>query len=355
MDSKIISSAAKHVGQAPGAVVYVGYKNASNLFIEVFDYTADSIAEKELRDIEEAFQYKSSETMTWININGLNHVDAIERIGKEYDFHPLMLEDIVNTHQRPKMDDFETYIFVVLKMLYFDKEEKLKIEHISCVLGQNYVVSFQEAEGDVLNPLRERIRQGKGKIRKMGADYLMYSLMDAVVDHYYHLIEAMGEKIEEIEDNLFAAKADADVTYDIQNLKKEVLKIRRAVFPLREVVNKMEKSDNSLISETTQFYLRDLYDHIIQVSENVEIQREMIWGLMDMFMSSISNKMNEVMKVLTIIATIFIPLTFIAGIYGMNFKNIPELNYENGYFILLAVMVIIFLGMLYYFKRRKWL
>ena len=349
------ASTTKKTGLIPGTVVYVGDKSESDLFIEVFDYDKDTVEEKELTNIEEAFEYKTSEPVTWININGLNHTDAIEKIGKYYNFHPLILEDIANTQQRPKIDEYENYIFVVLKMLYFDQDEKLCMEHISFVLGSNYVVSFQESDGDVFDGIRERIRTGKGRVRSMGSDYLLYVLMDAVVDNYFNLIEVMGEKIEVLEDVLFEEKSNDDITYDIQTLKREILKIRRAVFPLREVVNRIEKNGNPLICEKTQHYLRDLYDHIIQVSENIDIYREMIWSLMDMYMTTISNKMNEVMKVLTIIASIFIPLTFLAGIYGMNFENIPELKFKYGYYILWSIMLVIFVSLLYYFKRRKWL
>lgn len=345
----------KSVGLAPGTIVYVGNKVKRDLFIDVFDYNKDFVDEKELNSVEEAFSYEDEKSITWINVNGLNHIDEIEKLGKFYNLHPLIIEDISNTKQRPKIDEYEHYIFVVLKMLYFDFEGNLNIEHVSFILGADYVLTFQESEGDVFEPVRERLRNAKGKLRSRGSDYLLYALMDSAVDNYFTLIETLGEKIEGLEDDLFEEKPNDDITNDIQTLKREVLKIRRAVSPLREVVSRMEKNEHRLISENTQLYLRDLYDHIIQVSENVDIYREMIWGLMDMYMTTISNKMNEVMKVLTIIATIFIPLTFIAGIYGMNFENIPELGYKNGYFILWGVMLLLFLGMLYYFKRRKWL
>ncbi|MHA7058760.1 magnesium/cobalt transporter CorA [Aquimarina sp. M1] len=355
MANNTLSPANKQSGLVPGTVVYTGNKSSSNLFIEVFDYDKDSFEEKELNEIEEAFSYAETEPVTWINVNGINHTEAIEKIGDHYNLHPLILEDIANTQQRPKIDEYEGYLFVVLKMLYFDKEEELAIEHISFVLGSNYVISFQEADGDVFDEIRNRIRTGKGRVRSMGSDYLLYALMDAVVDNYFNLIEAMGERIEELEDDLFEEKPNDDITYDIQGQKREILKIRRAVFPLREVVNRIEKSDHPLITDKTQFYLRDLYDHIIQVSESIDIYREMIWGLMDMYMTTISNKMNEVMKVLTIIASIFIPLTFLAGMYGMNFEYIPELKFKYGYFVLWGIMILIFFGLLYYFKRKKWL
>jgi magnesium transporter len=349
------SKVARKTGLAPGTVVYVGKKASKNLFIDVFDYNKDYLDEKQLKNIEEAFTYENKDTVTWINVNGLNHVKEIEKLGTDFELHPLILEDITNTKQRPKLEEHQEYIFVVLKMLYFDKDQNLKFENISFIQGTNYVLSFQEMDGDVFDPVRDRLRNNKGRVRSNGADYLLYVLMDAIVDNYFNLIEVMGEKIEELEENLFEEKSKNDLIQEIHGLKREILKIRRAVYPLREVVNRIDKVDDSLISEKTQLYLRDLYDHVIQVSESIEIQRELIWGLMDMYMTTISNRMNEVMKVLTIMATIFIPLTFIAGIYGMNFENIPELKFQYGYFVLWGVMLAIFLGMIYYFKRREWL
>lgn len=350
-----ISSHSKKIGLPPGTIVYTGHKKDRQLFIDVFDYNKDFLEEKELKNVAEAFSFENENSITWINVNGLNHVQQIEELGLHYELHPLIIEDIASTKQRPKVDEYEDYLFIVLKMLYFDEGQNLKIEHISFVLGPNYVLSFQETEGDVFEPVRERLRAGKGRARGLGSDYLLYILMDAIVDNYFALIETFGDKIEVLEDKLFDNKTDENITSEIQVLKKEILKIRRAVYPLREVINKLEKAENVLINEKTHNYLRDLYDHIIQVSESIDIYREMIWGLMDMYMSTISNKMNEVMKVLTIMASIFIPLTFLAGIYGMNFENIPELKFEYGYFVLLGIMVLVFVGMIYYFRKRRWL
>jgi magnesium transporter len=239
-------------------------------------------------------------------------------------------------------------------MLHYDNEQ-LTNEHISMVMGKDYVLTFQEAEGDVFSDLRERLEHGKGRIRGAGSDYLMFAILDAVVDNYFTVVEFLSNKVELLEDKLFDNKEDPNITEEIQELKKEILKIRKAVVPLREVINRLEKIESPLIEGRTNKYIRDLYDHIIQVNESVEIYREMIWGLMDMYMTTISNKMNEVMKVLTIMASIFIPLTFLAGIYGMNFDNMPELHYKYSYFYLLGVMVLVFLGMIWYFKRKKWL
>ena len=344
----------KKIGQIPGSIIYTGRKSNQKLFIESFNYNKEQCVEKELKNVEECFEFETG-TVTWINLNGLNHVSEIEKVGTHYNLHPLVLEDIVNISQRPKIDEYDDYLFVVLKMLHYDTNEKIISEQVSFILGKDYVLSFQEAEGDVFDSLRNRIRQAKGRIRNMKADYLLYSLIDAVVDHYFIIIETLGNKIEDFETEIFSGTANDSVNKDIQNLKREILKVRRAIFPLREVINRIEKHESPLILKKTKTYYRDIYDHVIQVSENIDIYREMIWSLMDMYMTTISNKMNEVMKVLTIMASIFIPLTFIAGIYGMNFEYIPELHYKYSYFILWGVMIILFIGMLIYFKRKKWL
>ncbi|MCH4553513.1 MULTISPECIES: magnesium/cobalt transporter CorA [Aestuariibaculum] len=345
----------KKSGLAPGSVIYTGDKSDKNLFIEVFDYNKEQCIEKELHSIEEAFDFKLTDCVSWININGLNHVDSIEKLGNHFSLHPLVIEDLVSISQRPKIDEYEDYLFVVLKMLHLDAEEKLNYEQVSFILGPNYVLSFQESEGDVFGSVRERIRQGKGRVRTMQSDYLLYILMDAIVDEYFSVIETLGDKIEDLEADIFEGTIDESATKNIQELKKEVLKVRRSIFPLREVINRIEKHESDLIQQRTKTYYRDIYDHLIQVTENIDIYREMIWSLMDMYMTTISNKMNEVMKVLTIMASIFIPLTFIAGIYGMNFEYIPELHYKYSYFILWGVMIVLFIAMLIYFKRRKWL
>ncbi|MFH4966315.1 magnesium/cobalt transporter CorA [Gaetbulibacter sp. M235] len=344
----------KKIGLSPGSVIYTGDKETQNLSIESFDYNSESVDEKTHGQIEDVFHFKTTKSVSWVNINGLNHVDAIEKIGAHYNLHPLTLEDIVNTSHRPKLDDYDNYVFVVLKMLYYDKDEQVITEQVSFILGESYVLSFQEAEGDVFNTVRERIRYAKGRIRTLGPDYLLYALIDAVTDHYFIVIETLSNKIEDLEDNLFNGFSQEEISQQIQNLKREVLKVRRAIFPLREIISKIEKNENNFIKDKTIHYFRDIYDHVVQISENIEIYREMIWGLMDMYMTTISNKMNEVVKVLTIISTIFIPLTFMAGIYGMNFDNIPELHYKYAYFVLWGIMIILFLSMLYYFKKKKW-
>lgn len=342
-------------GLAPGTVIYVGEKNTRNLCIDVLSYDKSSYEYKTNISIVELLSLNATQKFTWISVNGLNHTEAIEKIGKNFKLHPLILEDIANTHQRPKIDEFEDYMYVVLKILSYDDDYNLCFEHVSFVLGKDYIITFSEADNDVFEGVRKRIQSNKGLVRESAPDYLLYLLMDAVVDDYFELIEDLGEQIGTLEESLFVNKQEFDTAQDIHHLKREIIKIRRMVFPVREMVKRIERTDHKLFTDKTQFYLRDLLDHTIQVSENIEIYRETISGLMDMYMSNISNKMNEVMKVLTIIATIFIPLTFIAGVYGMNFENMPGLKSKYAYHTLIGVMVLIFVGLLYFFRRKKWL
>jgi len=346
----------KTVNSVPGTVSYVGEKQSIETKIDIVNYNKDACDFRISSNVEDAFHFKGQEHVTWININGLNNTSEIEKLGQHYNLHPLVLEDIVTTNQRAKLEEYEGYLFIVFKMLHFKSEDEIVYEHMSMVVGENYVLTFQEADGDVFDDLRDRIRNGKGRVRNAKADYLMYTILDAVVDNYFTVIEAEGDKIEDLEETLFIQESSSNTTTtSIQNQKREILKIRRTVFPFREVVNKLEKSEIDFIEDKTKNYLRNLYDHMIQVNESIDLYREMIWGLMDLYMTNISNKMNEVMKVLTIIATIFIPLTFIAGIYGMNFTNMPELSSPYGYYIVWAVMIVILIIMLIYFRKKKWL
>ncbi len=351
----------KKPGLSPGALVYVGEKKVEKVSINLIDYDETRFQEKEAKKIEECFPFKDSPSVTWININGLHEVEIIEKLGKHFKLHPLLLEDILHTDQRPKMEDFDEYIFVIIKMLYFlEKENEIFSEQVSIILGPNFVISFQEKEGDVFEPIRERIRNGKGRIRKMGPDYLAYALIDAVVDHYFIILEKLGEKIESMEEDLLN-EPTTKTMQNIHELKREMIYLRKSVWPLREVVSTLERGESKLISDPTRIYLRDVYDHTIQVIDSIESYRDILSGLLDLYLSVISNKMNEVMKVLTIIATIFIPLTFIAGIYGMNFNpeasplNMPELNWVYGYPAVWVVMVLVGIFMFAFFKRKRWL
>ncbi|WP_010232109.1 magnesium/cobalt transporter CorA [Gillisia marina] len=343
------------LNKAPGTVAYVGRKESATIKVEVVDFNKDNYERFIFDNVSEAFRFENEENLTWINVDGLSNTAEIEKLGKYYKLHPLIIEDIVNTNQRPKIDEYQDYLFIVAKMLYHKENGILEHEHISIVVGKDYVLTFQEADGDVFNGVRERLTNPKGRLRNNGPDYLVFSILDAIIDNYFIVIEEISDKIETLEEQLFTTQPNDDITFEIQELKRTVLRIRRAVFPLREVISRLEKIDTTLIQEKTLNYIRDLYDHIIQVSENIEIYREMTWGLMDMYMTTISNKMNEVMKVLTIMASIFIPLTFMAGIYGMNFEYMPELHWKYSYFVLWGLMILVFLGMIYYFKKKKWL
>jgi magnesium transporter len=351
---RFFNKISKTSGLPPGALVHVGERKIDKTRIRVIDYDEASIDEKELATIDECFPFRDTPTVTWINIDGLHEVDVIQKIGDRFGLHPLVLEDIVNTGQRPKMEDSENYLFFVVKMLTYDDEEGVvKSEQFSLVLGPHYVISFQEKVGDIFEPIRERLRKGRGRIRKMGPDYLLYALIDAIVDNYFVALEKIAEEIESLEDKIMIDPT-ADLLQTIHSLKRELILLRKSVWPLREAISALERGESSLVQEKTAIYLRDVYDHTIQVVDTIETFRDMVSGMLDVYLSSISNRMNEVMKVLTIIATIFIPITFLAGIYGMNFKNMPELEWAWGYPLVWCIIFVVALIMVLYFRRKKW-
>jgi magnesium transporter len=346
---------AKTAGLPPGTVVYVGKQKTEKNRIRTIFYDETNFEEEENKKIEETYSATKKQGITWINVDGLQKVDVIEKIGKHLNLHPLTLEDIANTEQRPKMEDFEHYIYIVLRMLRYDNQGKeILSEQVSLILGQNLVLSFQETEGDVFDSIRERLRSDKGRIRKLGADYLVYALIDAVVDNYFAVLEKMGDEIEDIEDEVIATP-EPSTAQAVHNLKRQSISLRKYVWPLREVISSLERCESGLISKTTSVYLRDVYDHTIQVIDSIETFRDTLSGILDIYLSSVSNRMNEVMKVLTVIATIFIPLTFVAGIYGMNFEFMPELKSALGYPLILSAMATIAVAMLVYFKKKKWI
>jgi magnesium transporter len=352
---KLIKKRSKKAGLPPGTLVHIGEKKIQESKITVLDYDEAHFEEKEIKTIEECFLFKDSPTVTWINIDGLYQVEILEKLGECYGFHPLVLEDILNTDQRPKMEDYGDYLYIVLRMLHYDdKSSEIETEQISLILGPTFVFSFQEKEGDVFDPVRERIRNSKGRIRKMGADYLAYALLDSIVDNYFIILEKLGEKIEFLEEELIT-RPIPETLQTIHLLKREMIFLRKAVWPLREVIGSLERGEPPLVKETTRVYLRDVYDHTIQVIDTIETFRDMVAGMLDIYLSSVSNRLNSVMKVLTIIATIFMPLTFIAGIYGMNFKYMPELGWRWGYPMVWLIMIGIGVFMIAYFKKKRWL
>lgn len=351
---KMIKKPSKKVAVPPGSLIYTGDKKVEEVEISFIDYDQTHFQEKKISNIEECFSFKETPMVTWININGLNKIDVVENLGKYFDIHHLVLEDILNVNQRPKMEDFDKYVFIVLKMLTYDeKTEQIESEQVSIILGRNFVITFQEKEGDVFDTIREHIKNSKGRIRNMGADYLAYALIDTIVDHYFAALEKIGDKMEYIEEEL-VTNPSVETLQTIHNLKREMIFLRKFIWPLREVIGKLERAESSLIQESTSIYFRDVYEHTIQVIDTVETFRDMISGMLDIYLSSVSNKMNEVMKVLTIIATIFIPLTFIVGIYGMNF-DMPELGWKWSYPLVLLLMFGVGVSMIMYFRRKKWL
>jgi len=345
---------AKKAGLSPGTLHMEGEPRIAPVRITVMDWDAAHYVEKRCDAIEECFPYRDTGTITWINIDGLANTEVIEKIGRHFAIHPLILEDILNVEQRPKMEDLGSYIYLNLKMLMLAGPGKeTRAEHVSMIIGPNYLISFQETVGDVFDPVRDRIRRD-GRIRKNGPDYLAYALIDDIVDNYFIVMEQIQERVEDLEEELVVHPLQQSLR-KINGLKKEMIYLRKAVWPLRELITGLERTDSPLIQESTHIYLRDVYDHTIQVIDTLETLRDMVSGMLDIYLSGLSYKMNEIMKVLTLIATIFIPLTFVAGVYGMNFHYMPELSWEYGYFTIWAVMIAIVAVMLYYFRKREWI
>ncbi len=324
--------------------------------ITVIDYDEAHYNEAEVKAAEECFIFKDKPTVTWINIDCVRSVDLLNKLGTCYGFHPLVLEDILSD-QRPKLEDYDDYIFIVLKMLYYDEhseDEVVEADQVSIILGPNYVVSFKEKAGDVFNPLRDRLRTGKGKIRKLGADYLAYSMIDAIVDNYFTIMEKLGDRFEDVEDAV-VTKPDPDILLDIYNLRQNTLFLRKSVWPVREAIAKLQRTDSQLVTDGTKIYLRDVYDHTIQVIENIENLRDTSASLLDIYLSSLSNRLNEVIKVLTVISTIFMPLTFISGVFGMNVQRmIGWLEAPWAFYAIVASMLAVTATMLAYFRRKGW-
>lgn len=351
----------KKAGLPPGTLVHEGERKTGDVRISLFEYSSDTLQEHTSESIDEVLKLDRRGGTRWINIDGLHRIDALERLGHHYHIHPLVLEDIVHTAQRPKLEEYNGQIFIVLRMLSFDPASaEVQSEQVSLIFGEDFLLSFQEAPGDVFDPIRLRIRTQKGHMRSQGPDFLAYSLIDAVVDQYFVILEALGDRLEDVENDLLQTPSQ-DTLHEIYRLKREVMLVRKATWPLREVIGQLMRADEKLIRKSTQLYLRDLYDHIIAVLDSLENQRELLASMLEMYLSSVSNRMNEVMKVLTVIATIFIPLTFIAGLYGMNFSssaspwNMPELQWYWGYPAVLFLMGLVALALMMFFKKKGWL
>ena len=345
---------AKEVGLSPGTLVHVGKQKVEKPVISLVDYFQDYFDTRTDITIEDATAFKETATVSWINLSGIHDTSLIELFGQRFDIHPLALEDILNTHHRPKVEELEGYNLIILKMLFFDDEtQAIDSEQISIILAPGYVITFQEREGDVFDGVRGRLQRSNGRIRQRGTDYLTYALIDSIVDSYFHILEKIGDNLAQLEEDLLD-NPNQSVLARIHHYKRQLMVLRKSVWPLREVISELYKEDSPLIREDTRVFLRDLYDHTIQVLDTVEIFRDTVSGLQDLYMSAVGNRMNEIMKVLTIMASIFIPLTFIAGIYGMNFEYIPELKWHYGYFMAWGVMLGCVVGMVIYFRSKRW-
>ena len=345
-------------GLPPGTLVHIGEEKTDRVRITLVRYNEREVHEEELDGLEHLDEISRGcrdDCVTWINMEGVHQPETIEKIGRYYGIHPLTLEDIANTEQRPKIEEYEDYLFVVLKTFTYAKNHyEPEMDQISLVLKSNTLLSFEERSDEICNTVKNRIRSGKGRIRKAGSDYLAYCLIDAVVDHYFNVLEKLGENIELLQEQLITNPTKMTLQ-QIHQMKRQMIHFRRSVWPLRESVGSLLRGESAAIQKATLVYLRDVYDHIIHVIDSIEIYREMLAGMIDIYLSSISNRMNEIMKVLTVIATIFMPLTFIAGVYGMNFKYMPELEWHWGYPAILLVMATVATYMLFYFRKKKWM
>lgn len=341
-------------GLSPGSLVYIGDEKHESVSISVMDYNAEHLTELADVPIESVARYKNTDTVTWIDVSGVHDTAVIEQVGHAFGLHRLVQEDLLNTEQRPKMEDHDDYIFVVLKMMdYREADDLLLHEQVSMIILPGVVISFQERTGDVFGPVRERIRKGKGRIRRFGSDYLAYALMDMIVDQYFHILGVMEEEIERIQERV-VSQPTPETLESIQTLKHEILFMRKAIWPVREIISGLLRGESDLLSKDVGIYLRDVHDHTVHILDTLETFRDLISGILDIYLSSVSQRMNEIMKLLTVIATLFIPLTFLAGIYGMNFTHMPELEWRFAYPAFWGVIILAVTGMLAWFRYKKW-
>jgi magnesium transporter len=359
MTQRFFRRVAGKSGLAPGTLVHIGEKPAEPVRITTIDFDAEHLEERSVPSVEECYPLRDSSTVTWINVDGVHEIDVIRKLGEHFALHPLLLEDIVHTNQRPKIEEFEDYVCIVLRMLSLKRGEAggavtLANEQISIVLAPHWVITFQERPGDAFDPLRQRIRENRGRVRRSGPDYLAYTLMDVVVDNYFTVLERFGDEIEGLEAELME-RPGLETLGEIQRLKRVMIDVRRVVWPARDVISELLRGDVDRFEEPTLIFMRDAYDHAVRVVDLTETFREMVGGMHDLYLSQASNRMNEVMKLLTVIATVFIPLTFIVGVYGMNFDNMPELHWRFGYWYVWGAMVLAAIGLIFVFKRKHFL
>lgn len=351
-----LSSAADKSGLPPGTLIHIGERHASECKISVTQYNADTLIRQEISSISELKQLRNAELITWVNVDGLSDIHIVESIGQELNIHPLVLEDILSTHQRPKLEEYDDFLYLVIKGISLNQEKNfsLQYEQISILLLANYVVTFKEKADDTFDPINNHLQNHNGRLRQLGSDYLAYVILDTVVDEYFVVEDSLDGIIDPLEDNILF-NSNKEMLQTVQQIRRGLISMKRNISPLRELLATIQRADTPLLQEKTLRYYGDVYDHVLRVTDSLESYRERISAMHDIYLSSISNKLNETMKILTIFASIFIPLTFIAGIYGMNFEYMPELKWRWGYPAVWAVFIMISAGLLILFKRKKWI
>jgi len=351
----VTRSAAKR-GMPPGSLVFTGERKIEQAQLTVFDYDGETLQEIPSESLQGCLARRDTQTVTWINVDGVHDAALVERIGSGFGVHALVLEDILSTQQRPKFEDYDEHLFLVVQMLSWGESSMaIEAEQVSFVLGDRFLLTFQERGGDVFDSVRERLRASKGRLRKSGPDYLLYTLLDSIVDSYFTILEKIDDRIETLDEQLTTTQtANTESLRQIHGFKRETIFLRRAVWPLREVLTSLSRTETPLVEQETRLFLRDVQDHALQALDTIETFRELLAGMLDVYISTLNNRLNEVIKVLTIFATILGTLTFIAGVYGMNFDHMPELRWRWGYPAALLFMLAVVLFMLREFKRRRW-
>jgi magnesium transporter len=355
LNPKSTTKTKSKLGLAPGALVFTGNRKVEKVQLHHLKYNNKEHKESLLDNHSEIILEDNSKFIDWYDLRGIHDENLISEIGKAFKIHPIALESVLDIYSRPKYDEYQSGILILIKAITYNKEsKKVKLEHISIFFCEELLVSFQEDHTDVFSNVRNRILNQNGRVKERGSDYLAFALADSIVDNYYVVLEEIGDNIEVLEDNILDGE-EVQIKERIHHLKKQVIFIRKQISPLREAISRFSKSDNKLIADSSQLFVRDLYDHTIQIMDMIDTHRDILNGLQDLYISEISNRMNQIMKVLTIITTLFVPLSFLCGLYGMNFDNIPELHLKDGYFILLGVMATIVFILLAWFRKKKWI
>jgi magnesium transporter len=341
-------------GLPPESMVYVGKERAGKMLVKVIDYDENNMEEMTIEDLQVCEYYKKKDSVTWISVTGIHEAERVEKICNIFHIHPLIQEDILNTQQRTKIEEFGQYLFVTFKNLFYSETSKtIETEQISVILGHNFLLSFQEADSHLFDEIIQRIHTGKGTIRQKKADYLLYKILDTAVDQYFVLIDQIGDMVEDIEEETMYYP-NSKTTFKIQGVKKNLMILNKHILPMREALNKIESGSTELIEHKNINYFRDVYDHTYQAYDTIENHRSLLTDLMNIYFTTTSNKLNQVMKVLTIISTIFMPLSFLTGVFGMNFKYFPYIDHPDAYYVFWIVVIIVTIGMLFYFRRKKW-